>query len=249
MSIICTTYVPDGIVLAADSRLSVNMNLINKDNSAKQITHIFPATDNMQKVFLLRKVQAGISVISAMPTIDNDTVSEFIRKFEEKTVKEGDSIFDIATKLFDATKQYTKLLTFHVAGYDGGEPFFYSVSSEGCKRLNVQNTAIQYGVTWSGEVATVQKLMMTEPKMVFDFKNFQLADAIDFTDFLMNTAISAQRFEMKPKTCGGPVDVLVLTKDGALWYRHKLFDNRYIEMPESQKSGCYISNKGGDTVN
>ena len=104
MSIICTTYVPDGIVLAADSRLSVNMNLINKDNSAKQITHIFPATDNMQKVFLLRKVQAGISVISAMPTIDNDTVSEFIRKFEEKTVKEGDSIFDIATKLFDATK-------------------------------------------------------------------------------------------------------------------------------------------------
>ena len=85
--------------------------------------------------------------------------------------------------------------------------------------------------------------------MVFDFKNFQLADAIDFTDFLMNTAISAQRFEMKPKTCGGPVDVLVLTKDGALWYRHKLFDNRFIEMPESQKSGCYISNKGGDTVN
>ena len=63
MSIICTTYVPDGIVLAADSRLSVNMNLINKDNSAKQITHIFPAPDNLQTVFLLN-ISVYIQIIS-----------------------------------------------------------------------------------------------------------------------------------------------------------------------------------------
>ena len=43
--------------------------------------------------------------------------------------------------------------------------------------------------------------------MQTNFKIMPLKDAVDFADFLIETTIKYQRFEMKPKTCGGDIDV------------------------------------------
>lgn len=248
MSIICTTYVPEGIVLAADSRLSLNMNFVNKEDNSKTLTHIFPMSDHAQKIVLLNKVQAGIAV-GGNTVLDNMTIPNYIRDFEMREVNDFDSVCDIADKLCAKTEKFGKAITIHVAGYNENEPFFYSISNGECKRLNIKGFDIQYGITWSGEVSTLQKLMMTEPKLALDFKVFPILDAVEFTEFLVNTAIKLQQFEMKPKTCGGPIDILVLTPDGAVWYQHKLFDRTFIPSPLSQRSGIKFGKNNSQTIN
>ena len=251
MSIICTTYTPEAIVMAADSRVSVNMNFQNKEDAQKSFTQIFPMSDNTQKIFLLRKTQVGISAISGLSGALNQTIEQFVHNFERKVIKEGDSVFDVAEKLRMTMKNEnaSEKAVCHVAGYDGNEPFFYSVSSEKSKRINMQNAELEYGITWSGEIATLQKLFMTEPKLSIDIKALSVADTVEFTEFLMDTVIKLQKFEMKPKVCGGPVDVLLLTRDGAMWCKHKLFGREFIEMPKNKASGYYVTDAEGNTIN
>lgn len=235
MSIICTTYIPEGIILIADSRISINMNFVNKADSSKSLTHIFPASDNAQKLYLMSKIQAGIAAGGAS-VYDNMSAAEFLRKFEKTEISSNDGVYDIASKLCDHTRKFGKAASFHVAGYEGDEPFFFTVADGECKRLNTVNAEIQYGITWSGEVHTVQKMLFDEPKPMFDFKMMSLTDAIEFSKFLINTEITIQRYEMKPQSCGGKLDVLVLTPNGAFWYDHKYLDRTFIPMPTAQKT-------------
>ena len=48
-----------------------------------------------------------------------------------------------------------------------------------------------------------------------------LQDAIDFSRFAIQSTIDAMRFQARPKNVGGPIDVLVLTPDGARWRKSK----------------------------
>ena len=50
-----------------------------------------------------------------------------------------------------------------------------------------------------------------------------LKDGIDLSEFMVDLTIKYQRFSDGIQTCGGPIDVLVLTKDTAFWYKHKLY--------------------------
>lgn len=250
MSIICTAYTSDSIIMAADSRATLNMSFQNKEDASKNFTHIFPFSDNVEKVFLLRKVQVGISVAGVMGRSGNKSMAQILREFEKKSLREGDSIFDVADKLYNMTnKEGEALPVCHVAGYDGDEPFCFSVSKEGSKRMNSKDAKLQQGITWSGEVAILQKLIMTDPKPTLDFRTISTKDAIEFTEFLIETAIKMQRFDMKPKPCGGPIDILILKPEGAMWYKHKLYDRTFIEMPKAQRLGVYIADSESNTIN
>lgn len=48
-----------------------------------------------------------------------------------------------------------------------------------------------------------------------------LQDAIDFSFFVIKTTIDTIRFQARPKTVGGPIDILVLTPDYAKWIQKK----------------------------
>ena len=51
-----------------------------------------------------------------------------------------------------------------------------------------------------------------------------LKDAIDLSRFLVDLTINYQRFENNSiATCGGPIDTLVITKDGASFAKHKIY--------------------------
>lgn len=246
MSIICTTYTPDGIVMGADSRVTVNMNLTNTQDKNQHMMHTFTMSDNAQKVFLLSKVQAGISAVSPAIGDDIQGLSTFIRNFEKNEINPTDGIDIIAEKL---QRQITNAATFHLAGYEGSEQYFYSITKNECKRLNINGGTIQHGITCSGEAYAFQKIMGTDPKPALNFKAYSVHDAADLTEFIINTTVGLLRFEMKPKTCGGAVDLLVLTPDGAFWKKHKFMDSSFIPMPASQRSSVYITDKNGNTVN
>ena len=246
MSIICTTYTPGGVVMGADSRVTVNMQLTNTQDPSQHMTHSFPVSDNANKVFLLNKVQVGISAVSVGIGDNVQGVEQFIRDFEKNTVRSSDGIDAVAEKLQGCISNGS---TYHIAGYEGTEQFFYSVSRNECKRLNMKAGALQYGVTCSGEAMAFQKIMGTEPKAALNFKAFSVLDAADFTEFIIRTTIDLQKFEMKPKTCGGAIDLLILTPEGAFWKSHKIYDSSFIPMPSSQRTSWNVTDKNGNPIN
>lgn len=220
MSVMCTVYVPEGIIMAADSRMMGNIMVKTQDGKTQQ-QGMFSISDNAQKVFLLSKVKVGISSCG-MAILENKTISDFLRIFEIKEVSKKDSVTDVAKKLQAYAYKFFPHVNFFVCGYEEEEPFVFDVGKE-LKRINMENGNIRYASSWSGEQLAITKLLNSQPPTPINHNMMPLKDAVDFAEFLIDVTIKLQRFEMKPKTCGGDIDVLVLTKDDAFWHKHKLF--------------------------
>ena len=78
-------------------------------------------------------------------------------------------------------------------------------------------------MSWGGETEALVKLINAEPIMSRNEKLMPLKDGIDFAEFMVDMTIKYQRFSDCIKTCEGPIDVLVMTKDKAFWHKHKLY--------------------------
>ena len=216
----CTVYVPEGIVMAADSRMTGNIALKTADGKTQQ-QGMFSISDNAQKVFLLSKVKVGISSCGAA-ILEGKTISDYLRIFEIEEVTKMDTVTDVAKKLQAYAYKHFPHVNFFVCGYDEDEPFVYDVGRE-LKRINMDNGNIRYASSWSGEQLAITKLLNSQPPTPINHNLMPLKDAVDFAEFLIDVTIKLQRFEMKPMTCGGEIDVLVLTKDDAFWQKHKLY--------------------------
>jgi len=237
MSIMCAVFVPDGIVMAADSRQTVGITqvtrpapsaqageptVLNRMNAPNQPpVQMLAQSDNAQKLMLLSKVKVGISACG-IGILKGKTVSDFIRSFEIESVREGDTVTSVANKLQAYAMEFFPQVNFFVCGYEEEEPFVYSVNRE-IKRSNIENGKLRYASVWSGEQAAITKLLNGNPPMLVNHVLMPLKDAVDFAEFLVDLTIKSQRFEMKMATCGGDIDLLVLTKDESFWYRHKIF--------------------------
>lgn len=220
MSIVCSVYVPEGIVLAADSRMMANVVFQTPDGHPKQ-QGMMNVSDNAQKVFLLSKVKVGIGSCGAA-VLNNMLLSDYIRLFEIEEVTEKDTVTDVAKKLQTYSFKYFPNVSFFVCGYEQEEPFLYDVSKE-LKRLNMNNGKLLYAASWRGEQSAISRLLNSQPPTPVNHALMPLKDAVDYVDFLIDTTIKLQRFTVLPKVCGGDIDILVLTKDDSFWYRHKLY--------------------------
>ena len=221
MSIMCSVYVPEGIVMATESRLTANLVIKPNDANKPQSQAVVTISDNSQKIVLLNKVRVGISACG-IAILENKTVADYLRVFEIEEVSEDDTVTDVAKKLQAYAYKHFPQINFFVCGYDGDEPFVYSVNKE-LKRTNVENGNIRYASSWSGEQEAITKLLNSQPPTIINHGLMPLKDAIDFAEFLIDVTIKLQRFEPKVKTCGGDIDILVLTKDDAFWHQHKIF--------------------------
>ena len=182
---------------------------------------IISQSDSAQKIMLLSKVKVGISACG-IGILDGKNVSDYIRTFEINELTSVDDVTSVAEKLHKYAFKYFPQVNFFVCGYQNDEPFVYIVNKE-IKRSNIENGRMRYASIWSGEQAAITKLLNGNPPMMINHVLMPLKDAIDFADFLVDATIKSQRFEMKPATCGGDIDILVLTKDDSFWFRHKVY--------------------------
>ena len=155
---------------------------------------------------------------------EDKTLSQFIQDFEDNHILEKDTIEDVANKLFKLIPDSCVEADFIIAGYDREEQFVYNVQKNSISRINEPRDGIQaYSATWSGDTEPLDKLLCTKPEFQFAYNTFSLRDSVDFAEFIVDTTIKCERFREGPKVCGGPIDILVITKSDAFWYRHKLF--------------------------
>lgn len=216
MSIIATVFIPEGIAMAADSRLT-GLTVHHDGTRDRRIL-----SDNSQKLFLIKDNTIGISCCGDA-RIGGKSVGDFIRSFEIDEVKEEDNIKDIVYKLLKYTQEkHGDGVTYHVCGYYNDEQYVYNINNKEIIRPNLNKDRITAGASWNGETDALVNLMASSKSMKVDWKFMQLKDGIDFAEFMVDLTIKTQRFNAGIATCGGPIDLLVITRDYAKFIKHKI---------------------------
>lgn len=219
MSIISTVYIPEGIAMAADSRLTGTTTYI--DGTIEKHT----ISDNSQKLFLVKNGSIGISCCGDA-IIAKKSVGDFIRQFEIDKINQNDTIEEVAVKLNNYVMNEHGLgVIFHVAGYFRDIPYVYNIKDNLISRMNIDSSEnIIYGTVWDGEFEALRKIILGNPPMNINWNFMQLKDGIDFAEFMVDATIKYQRFSDGLPTCGGYIDVLVITKDYTKFIKHKVLN-------------------------
>lgn len=207
-------------MIAADSRLKGEKRFKDKDRNS--VIEKFSISDNVQKIVLLNKCQVGIASYGTA-LIGGKTIADYIRLFEINDVEAGDMPKTVADKLLKHGAEFTGT-HFYIYGYSQDIPYVYYINSSTKKRSNVDSDGnILFNLSWGEEPEVLTKLINADLIMRRNEELIPLKDGIDFAEFMVDATIKYQRFSDVIKTCGGPIDVLVMTKDTAFWHKHKLY--------------------------
>jgi len=221
MSLSISIYVPSGIVMATDSRVSgvITRNEETRDGTHSRVHERIVFSDSAQKLLIFE--QAGVA-ISTFDTaiVEKYPVEHHLRRFMELEQPKHDvSIEEITRKLVGFFKgRFSGTgVGFHVAGYRRGGtqhvPHVYSCHTVAeptptRRNANAEGDTL-YGITRSGETLITNRLIDSDSAPIFDAMPLQ--DAVDYALFLMRTTVEAMRFEPRFPSVGGPLDVLVIT--------------------------------------
>jgi hypothetical protein len=236
MSFIITLYVREGIVMASDSRLSLNAQ---QQTPQGQILNLSVGQSDSNYKTFLTKMKVGISTcgaadIQGVPIAGY--IESFINDIAEPKKMEVDQVADGILKHF-RTFQPIPDATFHVAGYKPinavPQQQIWTVFVAKNQRQMV-NPPGQQGASWGGEGDILARLIQPAaqidqsgnfvskfPVHQIPWGFFTLQDAIDFGVFAVRSTIDAIRFQPRPKTVGGPIDVLVIKPTEAFWIQRK----------------------------
>ncbi len=236
MSFVITLYVREGIVMASDSRLSLNSDTVVGGVRTRSLA--VALSDANYKIFLAAN-RVGISTYGAAD-IGGVPIGGYIESFLIDELSESPvNPESVARGLLSYFQRFTPppATHFHVGGYaerDGittQEVWHVDVSGGRVERVNPDG---QQGATWGGEADILArlvqpvgqldssgKLAVQLPHFPIPFQFFTLQDAIDFALFALRATIDAIRFQPRAKTVGGPIDVLVIKPAEATWIQRK----------------------------
>lgn len=242
MSFVITLHIPEGIVMASDSRQSVTIEGKTRDGEALPKVET-PSSDHVYKIFLLKEQQTGIATFGKS-VLGNNTVESHVKRFTEEGLVDEDDVATIPEKLLDfMAERFPQADTaFHVAGFRKEDkvsvPYVFAchVARGEIKRVNTSQDGerLQYGASFGGQMDVVAAILMP-PGQATDkegavkkmrqypiiWEGMTLQDAIDFSIYAVRTTIDTMRFQARPKNVGGPIDVLLLTPSHAAWIQRK----------------------------
>jgi 20S proteasome alpha/beta subunit len=227
---VVTVYVFEGIVLAADSRLTLEFQVAQ---GAVTKHHSVPSSDSTYKLFQAPN-NVGVSAFGAA-AVGTTPVAAVVEAFFAKELASGDKESDtVAAMLLEHFRSQPgpPATRFHVAGYKDGAQRVLEVDVAGNAVKQLNNSGP--GVAWGGEADPLSRLLQKVgsldqngqlvkelPLFGTAFQHFTLQDAVDFAVYAIRTTADTMRFQMRAQTVGGPIDVLVIRPSGASWLRRK----------------------------
>ncbi len=229
MSLVVTVYVPSGIVMAGDSRMTVLRSEDRVEGEQKtRVQQQLVLSDNAYKVVALRSIGAGVSVYDA-GVINNQPVDSHVHRFEEEAITPQDDVISAGEKFlhYFQTNFPSVNVGFHVAGYRQEKrtsvPYVFvghTTREPGVRRVNAgQEGQAQYGILRSGDILVVNRLIDQDHLPLF--AAMPLQDAVDYAVHLIRATIETMRFEPRFPSVGGPIDVLVVTPAEMRWVQRK----------------------------
>lgn len=209
---------PEGIVLAAESRITLTVQnpetketlAVNYDNAQKLLNFSGPHNH----IGAVTYGTGGIGLRSAY---------SYITEFESSLQTQRLSVEEFATKLssfyetqWNATmpKDYAgPPMSFIVAGFDEKEPYgrvFLIEIPRAPKPKQTQSTG-DFGITWGGQREIVDRLLAGYDTRV-----------LDLALFFIRTTIEGQRLTVGIRGVGGPIDIATITgRQGFTWVQRK----------------------------
>jgi hypothetical protein len=229
MSLVIAVYVPEGIVMASDSRQSITIE--GKQPSGESFKVETVNSDAVTKTFLLEQQRVGISNFGN-DLLEGVPISSHIQSFIEEEIVAADDITTIPQKLVRYFKKSFPEADagFHVAGYkkEGkiSIPHVYYCHvgrNEVLRRNAKEDGSLIYGATWSGQIDIIASIInpvvvkdeegkekLVRPSTPIIWGAMTVQDAIDFAAYAIRTTIDTMRFQARPKSVGGSIDVLLL---------------------------------------
>src|SRR5712692_6905915 len=163
MSFIITVYVREGIVMASDSRLTLNATQQPQGQGAPVVQLSVSQSYSTKKTFLALD-RFGISTYGAAD-VNGVPISGYIESFINEHLHQGP--FEVEQVPAELVRFFTALPTtpaslFHVAGYklvNGvAEQHVWQVPLTGGNPTKL-NPAGQQGVSWGGEIDVLSRLL------------------------------------------------------------------------------------------
>ncbi len=236
MSLVIVMYVREGIVMASDSRLTLDTTREQDDKRLVRMN--VSLSDASYKTFLAPN-NVGISTFGAAD-IKGVPIAGYIESFIHEQLADGRAEVDtVPAKLVAYFDKFEPppATQFFVAGYkaiNGQQQqhiWQVTVQKDEARQLNPPGC---YGANWGGDADILSRLVqpLAEvdkegqvrgmlPFFQIPYQFFTLQDAIDFCVFAVRSTIDAIRFQPRPKTVGGPIDVLVIKPGEAFWVQRK----------------------------
>ena len=241
MSFVITVYVPEAIVMASDSRQSINITGQTPDGEKLPPVETI-ASDFTYKTFLLKKQRTGISVYGNA-LLGKVQMESHIKRLEEEKLNDGDSVDKVADKLISYFKdKFPDADTaFHIAGFKKERgvsiPHVYACHIGRSERSRVNfkpsDNKVMYGCSWGGQsdvIATILKpyqilgpdnKSISAPRFPIIYESMNVQDAIDFAVYSVRTTIDTMKFQARAKNVGGSIDVLLLMPEEEKWIQRK----------------------------
>ena len=194
MSLIVTVYVPEGIVMASDSRQSIT--IARKKPTGEEFKVETVNSDAVTKTFLLKQQQVGISNFGE-DLLGGVPMPSYIKAFIEEELAADDDVIAIAKKLVQYFKNsFPKAdVGFHVTGYkkEGktSVPYVYHchVGKGAVERRNLKpDGSVAFGATWSGQIDILTSII--NPVAIKDSDRSNRIIAVECFDAIMMLTIA-----------------------------------------------------------
>lgn len=184
MSLIVTLYVNEGIVMASDSRMTLQQLKINKSMMLEK--HMLPFSDSANKIFQCPN-NCGISCCGDAE-YKNKPIAGFVERFIERNISKTTLLSEIPEKLiiYFNSLDLNKTSVFHLAGYelDGDmlKQKVYRIITGPNAKVEMQPTNDNQGALWDGETVVFSKLIKAQiinpnfievPNLVLPMQNGQ----------------------------------------------------------------------------
>jgi len=230
--------------MASDSRLT--MNHTESTTAQPVVTIGVSQTDTNYKTFLGND-RIGISTFGAA-TVSGVPISGYIETFLNEKLTEDTDIETIPQLLLDYFHTTPEIpdAGFHIAGYK-------KVGTQMQQRIwrcfainnlvqDIVPTTQQVGALWNGENDVLTRVTSDQihindgqgnftklPSFGIPFQFFTLQDMVDFAVYAIRATADTMRFQMRAKTVGGPIDVLIIKPTEAFWISRKTLAKRDAE--------------------
>ncbi len=227
--------------MASDSRLTFTNT--NDVNGQKVVNFGVSQSDTSYKTFL-SKGNIGISTCGTA-TIKGIPISGYVESFLTEKVPTNadiDSVPQLLLDYFRATPEIVAAI-FHVAGYKSEnnrriQKVWRVFPAESVIHEVVPKQQLT-GALWNGEQDVLTRLLNHKIHFQNDQGKFDLMasfgipwemltlqDMIDFAVYGIRTTADTMRFQLRAKTVGGPIDVLVIKPTEAFWISRKTLQKR-----------------------
>jgi len=241
---------PEGLVLAAESRITLTAQIADKKTIAVNF-------DNATKLLSFSDPNCAVGVVTyGLAALGLRPAHSFIPEFEKKLKEENEGRLSVKTfadklSVFFMDQWKSEMpedyngpsMTFVVAGYDEGAAYGSIYLIEKPQEQHVNDGS--FGITWGGQREFVDRLLrgydgrlkeflisqdieieglddfLFNLQMKIPLEAMPLQDCVDLAIFFVRTTIDAQNLTLGIRGCGGHIDVATITRNGLDFVQRK----------------------------